>query len=250
MESLLKDTVKNSRIPARLDFLQSGTGLILGLFMWVHMFLICSIIFGPDVFNFVAGMMEAKFLSASGHGYPILVVLAVAGVSTIFVVHAALAIRKFPHDYNQYKILRQHVKMMNHSDTNLWFIQFITGFAMFFLGSVHLVIIMTNPEISSALSAGRVYGNMMWPFYALLLICVELHGTIGLYRLCVKWDWFVGKNAKAGRKRLKMLKHALSVFFIVVGFLALYAFFKVGYDAKPSVSQTNNVTIQQNIEGA
>ncbi len=228
MESLLKDTVKNSRIPARLDFLQSGTGLILGLFMWVHMFLICSVIFGKEMFNLVAGMMEAKFLSSSGDGYPILVVFAVAGVLTLFVIHAALAIRKFPHNWKQYKILRQHVKMMNHKDTNMWFIQFITGFAMFFLGSVHLIIIMTNPEINSIASAGRVNGNVMWPFYALLLICVELHGTIGLYRLCVKWGWFIGKDAKKSRKRLQLLKQALSVFFIIVGFWALTAFYMIG----------------------
>lgn len=229
MESLLKDTVvKKSRIPARLDFLQSGTGLVLGLFMWVHMFLICSILLGRDTFNFVAKMMEGAFLSSTGHGWPILVVLAVSGVMTLFIVHAALAIRKFPHNWMQYRTLRQHVKMMNHADTNMWFIQFITGFAMFFLGTVHLIIIMTNPQITDVASAGRVYGDVMWPFYAILLICVELHGTIGLYRLCVKWGWFIGKDAKQSRKRLQILKQVLSVFFIVIGFAALYAFYKIG----------------------
>jgi succinate dehydrogenase/fumarate reductase cytochrome b subunit len=37
------------RWPARLDLLQSGTGLALGLFMWVHMFFVSSILLGKDV---------------------------------------------------------------------------------------------------------------------------------------------------------------------------------------------------------
>ena len=35
---------------------------------------------------------------------------------------------------------------MGHDDTKLWFAQAFTGFAMFFLGSVHLYVIMTHPD--------------------------------------------------------------------------------------------------------
>ena len=75
MESYIieENTAKSSRLPARLDLAQSGTGLILGLFMWVHMLLVGSIILGKDAFDFVAKTMELAFLSDTGHGYPIAV---------------------------------------------------------------------------------------------------------------------------------------------------------------------------------
>ena len=60
----------------------------------------------------------------------------------------------------------------------------------------------------------------MWPLYILLLLAVEFHGTIGLYRLCVKWGWFDGQNQKT-RKALKKVKWALTVFFLVLGFASL-----------------------------
>ena len=49
-------------------------------------------------------------------------------------------------------------------------------------------------------SSARVWDEYMWPLYILLLLAVEFHGTIGLYRLCVKWGWFDGENPKATRK--------------------------------------------------
>lgn len=231
MESLLLDTVKKNRIPAKLDYLQSATGLILGLFMWAHMFFVASILLGKDAMKFVTGMMEANFLTPGDHGYPILVTLAAFAIFAIFIVHAALAVRKFPISWKQHKIVRQQMSMMKHEDTNQWYTQFITGFIMFFLGSVHLYIIMTNPaDIGPHLSSDRIISNWMWPLYLVLLIAVELHGTIGLYRLCVKWGWFEGKNAKVTRKRLKMIKKALGIFFIVLGLATLGAYAKIGLE--------------------
>lgn len=55
------------------------------------------------------------------------------------------------------------------------------------------------------MSGDRVVSHFMWLFYAVLLVCVELHGSIGLYRLCVKWGWFEGKNVKKVAKSLKLL---------------------------------------------
>ncbi len=39
---------RRRRWPARLDVLQSATGLALGLFMWVHMLFVSSILLGKD----------------------------------------------------------------------------------------------------------------------------------------------------------------------------------------------------------
>ena len=68
-----------------------------------------------------------------------------------------------------------------------------------------------------------------WLFYLFLLLSVELHGSIGLYRLCVKWGWFEGKDAKASRKKLKTAKWVVSAVFIVLGLASLAAFLKIGY---------------------
>ncbi|ENE8559081.1 succinate dehydrogenase/fumarate reductase cytochrome b subunit, partial [Campylobacter jejuni] len=35
---------KKSKMPAKLDFIQSASGLFLGLFMWVHMLFVSTIL--------------------------------------------------------------------------------------------------------------------------------------------------------------------------------------------------------------
>jgi fumarate reductase subunit C len=234
----IESNKKKSRIPARLDLAQSGTGLILGLFMWVHMLLVGSVILGKGSFNFVAKFMELSFLSDTGHGYPIAVFFAVLVVFTLFIVHALLGVRKFPISWKQHRIMRDQMVMMNHTDTNLWYIQVVTGFLMFFLGSVHLYIMLTNPgSIDPYLSADRVVSGNMWFLYLILLVCVELHATIGIYRLCMKWGWFAGKDARASRKKMKTLKNRLTIFFLSVGVLALLVFIVIGINHRDRVGE-------------
>ena len=64
-----------------------------------------------------------------------------------------------------------------------------------------------------------------------------MHGGIGLYRLAVKWGWFAGPDPNATRKRLKMLKWALTVFFLVLGFATLAAYIKIGIAHAPNYGQ-------------
>ena len=239
MESYtIESNKKKSRIPARLDLFQSGTGLILGLFMWIHMLLVGSVILGKGSFNFVAKTMELSFLSDTGHGYPIAVFFAVLTVFTLFILHALLGVRKFPISWKQHRIMRDQMTMMNHTDTNLWYIQVISGFLMFFLGSVHLYIMLTHPgDIDPYLSADRVVSGNMWFLYLILLICVELHGTIGIYRLCMKWGWFAGKDPRASRKKMKLMKNRLTIFFLSVGVLALLVFIVIGINHRDQVGE-------------
>lgn len=239
MEQLIvNDKVKKSRIPARLDFLQSGTGLVLGLFMWVHMMLVGSILLGKGSFNFVAKTMELSFLSDTGHGYPAAVFFAVVGVSFLFILHALLGVRKFPISWKQHAVIRDQMGMMKHGDTNLWYIQVVTAFFMFFLGSVHLFVMMTNPgQIDPYLSADRVISSTMWPLYLILLFCVELHGTIGLYRLCMKWGWFEGSDYRESRKKLQTWKKRLTIFFLAIGLLSLLVFAVIGVKHKDRVGE-------------
>ncbi|EIE0702092.1 fumarate reductase cytochrome b subunit [Campylobacter jejuni] len=239
---------KKSKMPAKLDFIQSASGLFLGLFMWVHMLFVSTILVSEDFFNSVVHFLELKFV----YDNPVMSYLTsflAACVLVVFFVHALLAMRKFPINYRQYQILRTHSKKMNHSDTSLWWVQAFTGFIMFFLGSAHLIFIVTNADkISGGMSGDRVVSHFMWLFYAVLLVCVELHGSIGLYRLCVKWGWFEGKNAKESRKKLKTAKWIISIFFLVLGVLSLAAFIKIGYENYQN--QTQTTAMIKNYNGA
>ncbi|MDD3463042.1 MAG: succinate dehydrogenase/fumarate reductase cytochrome b subunit, partial [Sulfurospirillaceae bacterium] len=85
-------------------------------------------------------------------------------------------------------------------------------------------------EIGTVGYSDRMYSDFMWPFYLVLLFAVELHGSIGLYRLCVKWGWFEGDNAKQTRAKLKKVKWAITVFFLGLGLLTLAAYVKYGYE--------------------
>ena len=231
IEGYLGKTVdgKKSRLPAKLDYLQSATGLFLALFMWAHMILVSSILVSKDLMYQVTKLLEASFIFEGGN--PILVSIAAAVIFVVFITHAALGMRKLPGNFKQYQVMRAHAKNMGHDDTKMWFIQAFTGFAMFFLGSVHLYIMMTNPaDIGPYASSDRVWSEWMWPLYILLLLAVEFHGTIGLYRLCVKWGWFDGENPRENRVALKKVKWALTVFFLVLGFATLAAYMKIGMD--------------------
>ena len=113
MESYaIESKKKKSRLPARLDFLQSSTGLVLGLFVCVHIVLIASIILGPRSFNWVSQNMALAFLSSTGHGYPIAVFFAVLVVFAVFIVHALLGIRKFPISWKQHRIMKDQMTMI------------------------------------------------------------------------------------------------------------------------------------------
>ena len=251
---------RKSRLPAKLDWWQSATGLFLGLFMWGHMLFVSTILISKDFMYAVTKMFEGSFIFGDEHSKPIIVSISVFIVFVIFIIHAGLALRKFPTSYRQYKIMRTHTAVLGHDDTRLWFIQAFTGFAMFFLGSVHLYIIMTSAEkIGPYASADRVVSDWMWPLYILLLLAVELHGSIGLYRLCVKWGWFDGKDARATRAKLKKLKWAITVFFLLLGFATLAAYIKIGLahqehygeryhpGTAQTLQQTDSYTIQQGV---
>lgn len=219
---------KKSRVPARLDLIQSATGLILGLFMWAHMVFISTILISPSFFDKTVNFLELNFMFG-GHGTSYATSFFAFSVFVIFFLHAGLGMRKFPINFRQWQVYRAHMNRMKHSDTNLWFIQATTGFIMFFLGSAHLIFMITNAEyVNAAMSSYRVSSHFMWLIYLILLFAVELHGGIGLYRLCVKWGWFEGKDVKESRRKLTKAKWIISAIFVVIGLLSLAAFFKIG----------------------
>ena len=125
----LADKPRKSRWPARMDLTQSVTGLLLGLFMWGHMFFVSSILVSKDFMWTVTKMFEGYFVF--GRAFPGIVSVIVAGVIALLVLHAFLAMRKFPANYRQYRAFIGHRRLLAHEDTTLWWVQVITGFAMF-----------------------------------------------------------------------------------------------------------------------
>jgi fumarate reductase subunit C len=213
--------------PARLDLLQSGTGLLLALFMWTHMVLVSSILLGSDAMWTIARFFEGYFLF--GQRLPLLVAGLVATVFALFIGHAALALRKFPASYTAHRTFREHMKAMRHEDTTYWYWQVVTGFALFFMASLHLGTMLTRPDrIGPFESADRVWTDMMWPIYLVMLFAVELHAGLGLYRLALKWGWFEGRDVQASRRRLRAAKWSLTVFFVLLGLLSLAAYIRIG----------------------
>ncbi len=225
-----------SRWPARLDLAQSGTGLVLGLFMWGHMFFVSTILLGKDAMWTVARFFEGYFFF--GRSLYWLVSLIVATIFALFITHAALALRKFPANYRQYRAYRDHMAGMKHEDTTLWYWQVVTGFALFFMASVHLYIMMTRPErIGPFGSADRMWSDLMWPLYLVMLFAVEFHGGIGLYRVALKWGWFESGDPDATRRKLRRFKWAITAFFLALGLATLAAYVKIGIEHAPYYGQ-------------
>jgi fumarate reductase subunit C len=218
---------RKSRWPARLDLLQSASGLFLALFLMAHMFFVSSILISQEAFYTVARFFEGAWLL--GKPQPILVSGVVIVIMVVFIVHAWLAMRKFPAGYRQYRAFVAHKNRLLHGDTSLWWLQIWTGFAMFFMATIHLYDMLTQPALIGPYeSADRVWTGNMWPLYLMLLFAAELHASIGLYRLAIKWGWFDAGKPELSRRRLLWAKHGLSAFFITLGLVTLAAYIDLG----------------------
>ncbi|WP_018416925.1 fumarate reductase cytochrome b subunit [Teredinibacter turnerae] len=227
--SAVEHAVKPSRWPAYMDIVQGATGLFLVLFMWTHMFMVSSILISKDAMYWVARMFEGEPIL--GKPYPALVSGFAVFILSLIVIHAFLALRRFPATARQYNTMNEHIGNLKHSDTTLWYVQVFTGFALFFMASVHLYQLIFHPSnIGPYASSDRVWTGMMWPLYLIMLFVVELHAGIGIYRLVIKWGLFLGDNPKRNRHRLHVLKWILTVFFLVLGLATLGAYMKIGYE--------------------
>ncbi|MCG9695438.1 fumarate reductase cytochrome b subunit [Shewanella sp. Isolate11] len=207
---------------ARADTVQSATGVLLGFFLLAHLHFESSILLGKEAFYRVAQFLEGGMFTSSGHGMPILTQLFSAFILFVVVLHAAMALRRFPAQLGQWRALRRNMQVINHKDTNLWFWQMVTGFILFFLAPVHIFTMITNPEIGPHLSAERVYHANAWLLYALLLPAVVVHAMFGLYRVAVKWGFIANRNG------LRKVAKVLIVYLLVIGLLSLSAYLIIG----------------------
>jgi fumarate reductase subunit C len=220
---------ETGRWPARLDFLQSVSGLFLALFLWVHLFAEASILLGKDAMYRVTIFFEGYYFF--GDTYPIIITLFSAFIFAFVLLHAVLAVRKIPVSYRQYRVLRDHIKVIRHEDTTLWWVQVYTGFALFFLVSVHIYTMMSQPgNIGPYASSDRVVGEWMWPLYALLLVTAVVHAAVGSYRVGVKWGWLPARDPALGRRRLKWLMRGFMVFFVLLGLASLSTYIRIGLE--------------------
>ncbi|MCU0937418.1 MAG: fumarate reductase cytochrome b subunit [Gammaproteobacteria bacterium] len=220
-------THRASRWPARLDVAQSLTGLVLALFVGVHLFLDASILIGPAAADFIARLFEGQpFLDTP---QPWFVSVFALGILALVVAHALLAVRKLPHDYRELAAFRRHNAGLRHADTRLWWWQAVTGFALFFLVAVHVYMPITVPEaIGATPSARRIVAENAWALYVVLLPVVVLHAALGVYRLALKWGWPPAAATEAGRHRLQLAAYAVTAFYVLLGLAALVTYVRLG----------------------
>ncbi len=221
-----------NKLPARLDFIQSLTGVILALFISGHILFESSILISNDAMYAMTQFFEGYYFFGEKH--PAIISILALTILAIIVIHAVVALRKFPSSYKQYKIMKEHTVRMNHHDTSLWIIQVITGFAMFFLASIHLYTMISQPEmIGPYASSERMVTEMMWPLYLLLLFAVVIHACIGVYRLILKWGLFEADQQKFMKQRrtlLRTIMYFVMTLYLTVGVFSLARYMNIGYE--------------------
>ena len=204
------------------EIISGGSGLVLALFMWGHMILVGSILTGERGFDWMATMLEDYYIAQP----------TVLFIFVLFLIHAVIASRKIPAQLDERRQLIKLGKDLKrssgfdpHTESLLWIWQVRTGMVVLVLGSFHPILQgldLLTPLFGERLgleaitSLARVQAGLWLP-YAVLLICVEFHAGVGLYRLAVKWS--VG--AFLTRKTLRVLEHLLLWFFLGLGIAIL-----------------------------
>ena len=205
----------------RYEIASGASGLALALFMWGHVLLVGSILLGARGFDALAGWLEATWIAQP----------TVVAVLALFIVHAALASRKIPAQLRERRRMIEMARGLRssrgrpgsafrpHVESMLWIWQVRTGMIILVLGSFHIILLgvdVVTPlfgdvrGIEASTSMARVRGGL-WPLYAILLVAVEFHASVGLYRLFVKW----GAGTWLSRRALHRLERV--IFWVVLG---------------------------------
>jgi succinate dehydrogenase subunit C len=206
----------DARRELALELLSGGSGLVLALFMWGHMVLVGSILTGHRGFDWMAKTLEDYYIAQ-----PTVIV-----IFTLFLLHAVLASRKIPAEWRERREIRKLAgDLRPHEESLLWIWQVRTGLAVLVLGSFHIILLAIDvltplfgegPGIEAATSLARVQAGLWLP-YAILLVCVEFHASVGLYRLAIKW----GGGAHLSRQTLRRFEKILLWFFLGLGAVVL-----------------------------
>ena len=216
------ERTREARRQLLFEAASGASGVALALFMWGHMVLVGSILTGEKGFDWLASMLEDYYIAQP----------TVLAILLLFFVHAVFASRKIPAQLAERRRmiklghgLRKAKGFEPHVESILWIWQVRTGMVILALGSFHLILmgidVLTplfgaGAGIESATSIARVSAGLWLP-YGILLVAVEFHAGVGLYRLAVKW----GAGAFLARRTLRILEHILLWFFLVLGVVVL-----------------------------
>ncbi len=222
--------IREARRQVFYELISGASGLALALFMWGHMLFVATILTGESGFNWLAKGLEDVYIAQP----------TVVAITTLFLVHAAMASRKIPAQLRERKRLQAMARGLRanvssaatanafrpHVESWLWIWQVRTGMLILVAGSFHLVLVgidVLTPlfgervGIEAASSMARV-GSGLWIVYGILLVCVEFHAGVGLYRLAVKW----GAGSRLSRSTLHRLEQVIFWMFLGLGFVTLF----------------------------
>lgn len=228
------ETATSARRALVHEVISGGTGLVLALFMWGHVFLVGSILTGARGFDWLATMLEDYFIAQP----------TIIAIFTLFLVHAVFAGRKIPAQLRERKRITELAKGLRnsgrekvatrtdyspfrpHLESMLWIWQVRTGMIMLVLGGFHLVLLAmdiftplygSHAGIESATTMARVSAGLWLP-YAILLLCVEFHASVGLYRLAIKW----GADRWLSRAAMHAIEQVIFWVILVIGSITLF----------------------------
>ena len=231
MKSLSPATAASRQLA--YEIISGGSGLMLALFMWGHMILVGSILTGARGFNWLAGMLEDYYIAQP----------TVLAIFALFLVHAVLASRKIPAQLRERRRMLDLGKGLSrsgrekiatasefspfhpHTESLLWIWQVRTGMIILVLGSFHVILLGMDTltplfgdraGIEAFTSMERVRSGLWLP-YSILLICVEFHAGVGLYRLATKW----GAGLWLSRTAVHRIEQVLLWFFLGLGAIVL-----------------------------
>ena len=218
--------VDEARRQVVYELISGVSGLILATFMWGHVILVGSILTGARGFDWLASTLEEYYIAQP----------TVAVIIVLFLLHAITAARKIPARLRERRTVLKLSRDLRtrwrqqaatgeasasepHLDSMLWIWQVRTGVIIIVLASFHLGLLFLDVltpmfgevrGIESATTLARVSGGLWLP-YAILLVCVEFHASVGLYRLTIKWG--------AGKFLSRAVLHVIEriIFWIVLG---------------------------------
>lgn len=210
----------NPRADFLVETVQMVSGLLLVLFLWVHMLFVGTVMIGKTTFGSLASFMETW-----GSGSRVAHVLSPLDLTIVFLIlvfgmHVGAVMRRMPRQYREQKIVWQHATKIHHYDTWSWLFQSITGSAILLLAAIHVTVV-TGFGISPTLSGTRVHYWGFLIFYAVLLLLSEYHASVGLYRIFVKWGF-------VKHYRMRTVLEVISVLFIVIGAISLVILYRWG----------------------
>lgn len=202
--------MKRGKSDAILDWFQMLSGVALIIFVFMHMSLVSSVIFSPNIMDTIAHTYEKNYMAQIGG--PLLFLL--------FLFHFYLAARKIPFRLEGQKTIWKHARMLNHRDTWLWLVQVVSAMLILIMGAIHMWTVLSDLPITAARSAERIQSGPWIFFYLALAPLVVMHVVAGLYRIAVKW----GIIKDYQREKLNKFAIGLAIFFICVGLATLAKF--------------------------